>query len=98
MKAFILNLAQIIEQNAKIYVSIIVGLVGCLLLLVAEAVHVQTVVTQLATQDQQLLKQVIQPLTQKYNYARYAVMILAILWSVLEYRKTKQKMAATTQT
>lgn len=40
-KEFFLNLTRIIEANPKIYLSIIVGIAGCLMLFVAEAVHIQ---------------------------------------------------------
>lgn len=91
MKAFILNFAKVIEHNAKIYASIIVGLVACLLLLVGEAVHVQMLVESMSNQTEAAIGQAIQPLTTKYSIGRFVVMILAIVWSVSEYKKTKKK-------
>lgn len=91
MKTFILNFAKVIEHNAKIYASIIAGLVFCLILLITEAVHIQLLVDQLVKQDPALIKQAIQPLTTRYSIARYVVIILAILWSVIEYKRTKKK-------
>ena len=91
MKAFILNFAKVVEHNAKIYASIIVGLVACLLLLVGEAVHVQVLVESMTGQSHQAISQAVEPLTLRYSLSRYVVMILAIVWSVLEYKKTKKK-------
>lgn len=81
-----------IETNPKIYAGLIVGLVGCLLLLIAEAVHIQSVVTQLATQDQAVLREVIRPLTQRYDFSRYLLLIVAVAWSIYEYKATKKKL------
>ena len=92
MKMFLLNPTKIIENNAKIYASIIVGLVGCLLLLIAEAVHIQSVVTALATDNQTILKEAIRPLTQRYNISRYFLIVVALVWSIYEYKTTKRKM------
>lgn len=92
MKTFILNLTKMIETNPKIYAGLIVGLVGCLLLLIAEAVHIQSVVTQLATQDQAVLREVIHPLTQRYDFSRYLLLIVAVAWSIYEYKATKKKL------
>ena len=43
-KEFFLNLTRIIEANPKIYLSIIVGVAGCLVLFIAEAVHIQKII------------------------------------------------------
>ena len=92
MKAFILNFAKVIEQNAKIYASIIVGFVACLLLLVGEAVHVQVLVDSMLGQSHQAIVDAVEPLTLRYSLTRYALMALAIVWSISEYKKTKKKM------
>lgn len=92
MKTFVLNLTKIVESNPKIYASIIVGLVGCLILLIAEAVHIQSVVQAMATEDQSLLREVIRPLTQRYSWSRYALIIISIAWSVIEYKTSKKKL------
>ena len=91
MKAFILNFAKVIEHNAKIYASIIVGLVACLLLLVGEAVHVQVLVESMTGQNHQAIAQAVEPLTTRYSLTRYALMALAMVWSISEYKKTKKK-------
>ena len=41
MKEFFLNLTRIIEANARIYLSVIFGIALCLMIFVAEAVHIQ---------------------------------------------------------
>lgn len=92
MKTFVLNLTKIVESNPKIYASIIVGLVGCLILLIAEAVQIQSVVQAMATEDQSLLREVIRPLTQRYSWSRYALMIISIAWSIFEYKTSKKKL------
>lgn len=92
MKTFILNLTKMIETNPRIYAGIIVGLVGCLVLLIAEAVHIQSVVTRLSTEDQAMLRDVIRPLTQRYDFSRYLLLIVAIAWSIYEYKATKKKL------
>lgn len=93
MKAWVLNLSKIVESNPKIYASIIVGLVGCLILLIVEAVHVQTVVqTIIASKDKSFLKEVIPPLTQRYSIGRYVLIVIAITWSVFEYKTTQKKL------
>ena len=92
MKTFILNLTKMIEMNPRIYAEIIVGLVGCLVLLIAEAVHIQSVVTRLATEDQAMLREVIRPLTQRYDFSRYLLLIVTIAWSIYEYKATKKKL------
>lgn len=91
MKAFLLNLTTIIEHNAKIYASIIVGFVGCLLLFIAEAVHVQTLIQSLSSESKTVVKTAIEPLIQRYSLSRYFVMIAAVIWSVYEYKTTKKK-------
>ncbi|WP_228140694.1 hypothetical protein [Acinetobacter sp. TGL-Y2] len=91
MKAFLLNLTTIIEHNAKIYASIIVGIVGCLLLFIAEAVHIQTLIQSLSSESKTVVKAAIEPLIQRYSLSRYFVMIAAVIWSVYEYKTTKKK-------
>lgn len=81
-----------IETNPRIYAGILLGLVGCLLLLITEAVHIQSVVTELATKDQSILREVIRPLTQRYDFSRYGLLIVGIVWSIYEYKSTKKKL------
>ncbi|OYW67074.1 MAG: hypothetical protein B7Z24_07835, partial [Pseudomonadales bacterium 32-42-5] len=59
-KEFFLNLTRIIEANPKIYLSIIVGVAGCLVLFVAEAVHIQKIIELLNTKDQAVLRAAIE--------------------------------------
>lgn len=92
MKDFILNFTRIIEANPKIYWSIIFGIAICLGLFIAEAIHIQNLVTQLATTDQNILKQNIQPVTQIYTWARILVIVIAIFISNYQYLKTKKKL------
>jgi hypothetical protein len=61
-KEFFLNLTRVIEANPKIYLSIIVGIAGCLMLFVAEAVHIQKIIELLNTKDQVVLRAAIEPL------------------------------------
>jgi hypothetical protein len=88
----LLNLTHIIEKNPKVYASIIAGIAICLVLFVAEAVHVQKFAESLATHDQVQLRQAIQPLAQCYTWARVVVLIAAVLWSSLEFSKTKKQL------
>ena len=64
-KEFFLNLTRIIEANPKIYLSIIVGIAGCLVLFVAEAVHIQKIIELLNTKDQVVLRAAIEPIADK---------------------------------
>lgn len=92
MKIFFLNLTCIIEANAKIYLSIIFGIALCLLLYVAEAVHVQNFAASLNSNDQQMLREAIQPITERYTLTRYLVIILSVVWSSYAYISTKKKL------
>jgi hypothetical protein len=92
MKAFFLNLTRIIEANPKIYISIIVGIAGCCMLFVAEAVHVQKIVELLNTKDQAILRAAIEPISDKYTVARSVLLIFTFIWSGYEYLSTKKKL------
>lgn len=92
MKAFFLNLTRIIEVNPRIYISIIVGIVGCCILFVAEAVHVQKIVELLNTKDQALLRAAIEPIADKYTVARSLLLVFSFIWSGYEYFLTKKKL------
>lgn len=92
MKAFLLNSTTIIENNAKIYVYIIMGLVGCLILLVAEAVHVQNLVQTLQNQENVSVRAAIDPLIDRYRWSRYFILVLSVIGSVYQYKKTKKKL------
>lgn len=90
MQSFFLNLTRILENNARIYWSIIFGLFCCVALYIAEAVHVQLLVNDFNTQNQSILKAAIEPLATRYTTARWIVFILAIVWSAMEYFKSKK--------
>lgn len=90
MQEFFLNFTKIVEQNAKVYWSIILGIVSCLILFVVEAFHVQNMIAALNSTDQQVLRAAIEPVTQRYTWARAALILLSIVWANWEYRKTKQ--------
>ena len=80
MKEFFLNLTRIIEANARIYLSVIFGIALCLMIFVAEAVHIQNFAATLNTNDQQILRETIQPLTERYSLSRYIVLVLTIFY------------------
>jgi hypothetical protein len=90
MQALILNFTRILEKNPKIYASLIVGIVLSLMLFVAEAVHIQNLVESLATKDQSILRAAIEPISDRYTWARVLMLLVAILWSTFEYNKTKK--------
>ena len=92
MKAFFLNLTRILESNSKIYWSVIVGIAGCLILYIAEIVHIQNLFSQIHSQDGSVVRAVIDPIAQRYQWARFAVFGIAVLWSVLEYFKAKKRL------
>lgn len=92
MKDFFLNSTRIVEKNARIYWSIIFGLALCMMLFVAEAVHVQNLLTVLNTTDQNVMREAIEPLAQRYRYSRYVIIILAVVWSSYEFTSTKRKL------
>ncbi|OTG68867.1 hypothetical protein B9T25_03555 [Acinetobacter sp. ANC 4470] len=92
MKDFFLNLTRIIESNAKIYWAIIFGIACCLLLYIAEVVHMQSLAEMLKTGAPSISGEVFGTIARRYNLARGLVMVLFILWSVYEYKKTKKKL------
>lgn len=92
MKDFILNFTRILENNAKVYWSIIIGIVGCLALFVVEAIHVQNILAALNTKDQILMKTTIDPISQIYFWVRVAVIVVMVIWVNFEYLKTKKKL------
>ncbi len=95
MKSFFLNSTRIVEANPKVYWSIIAGVVACLVLFIAEIVHIQQIVDALNTRDQGVLGAAIEPVAQLYHWARIAIIIIIIImliWSSVEYTKTKNKL------
>ncbi|WOE30405.1 MULTISPECIES: hypothetical protein [unclassified Acinetobacter] len=92
MKDFLLNFTRIVEANPQIYWSIILSIALCLILFVIEAVHVQHILEILTTSDQTRLKQAIDPITQRYTWARIVIVIGAVIWSNYAYLETKKKL------
>ena len=90
MKDFFLNFTKILESNSKIYWSIIVGVAACLILYIAEIVHIQNLLGQLNGQESTVIRAAIDPIAQKYQWARIAFFLLAMIWSMIQYRKTKK--------
>ena len=95
MKAFFLNFTRIVETNPRIYWSIIFGLAACLAVFVAEIVHIQLVINELNTKDQNVLAEAILPLATKYKWSRIFAIILALFWSNMEYLKAKRQLRMT---
>ncbi|RKG33301.1 hypothetical protein [Acinetobacter tianfuensis] len=92
MKAFFLNLTRIVENNPRVYFAIIAGIVLCLMLFIAEAVHIQNLANGMHTADQALLREAIQPVSSRYTWSRGFVIAVMAVWSTLEYRKTKKQL------
>ena len=92
MKDFFLNLTRIIESNAKIYWAIIFGIACCLLLYIAEVVHMQSLIDVLNASDPAISGKIFSTIAQRYSLTRWLVMVLFVLWSVYEYRKTKKNL------
>ena len=92
MKAFFLNLTSIIETSPKIYISLIVGIAGCCMLFVAEAVHVQKIVELLNTKDQAVLHAAIEPISDRYSWTRWLLLLMSFIWSGYAYHTTKKKL------
>lgn len=90
MQHFFLNLTRIVEKNPRIYLSIIFGIAFCLMLFVVEAVHMQKMVEALNTQNQDQLRAVMHPITDRYFWSRIFVLFLMCIWSNYEYRKAKK--------
>ena len=95
MKDFFLNFTRIIETNPKIYWSIIVGIAACLGLFIVEAVHIQNIIADLNTHNQTVLKQTIEPLTQRYTWSRVFVIFIAIFSAHYQFVKTKKNLGLT---
>ena len=92
MKNFFLNLTRIIETNKKIYWAIIFGIACCLLLFIAEVVHMQSVAEMLKANDPSVSKEIFGVIARRYDLARWLVMGLFIVWSFYEYQSTKKKL------
>lgn len=92
MKAFFLNLTHILEKNPKIYWCVIVGFALCSVLYVVEIVHIQNLLPEMKVQDTSALRAMIDPITQRYSWARIIVMVLAVIAANIQYFKTKKSL------
>ena len=90
MKDFFLNFTKILETNSKIYWSIIVGIVTCLVLYVAEIIHIQSIYPHISSLDSTVVRTIIDAIAQRYQWARIAVILIALIASIFQYRKTKK--------
>ena len=75
MNDFLLNFTKIVESNTRIYWSILFGIAACLVLYIAEIVHIDQVIAALNTKDQQILRAAIEPITQQYKWGRIMAMV-----------------------
>lgn len=90
MKAFFINFTRILETNAKLYWSVILGIVGCLVFYVAEIIHIQNLLAHLDSNDALLQRATLEPIAQRYQWIRVILIGLAVVWAVWEYFKTKK--------
>ena len=90
MKDFFLNFTKILETNSKIYWSIIVGIVSCLVLYVAEIIHIQSIYPHISSLDSTVVRTIIDAIAQRYQWGRIAVILIALIASIFQYRKTKK--------
>ena len=90
MKDFFLNFTKILETNSKIYWSIIAGIVACLILYIAEIIHIQNLLAHLNAADTLMQRAVLAPIAQRYEWARILVICLTFIWTIWEYFKTKK--------
>ena len=92
MKDFFLNFTKILESNSKIYWSIIVGIVACLILYIIEIVHIQNLLAHTTEQDKSNIRALVDPIAQIYFWVRIILIFLALICSNVQYRKTKKKL------
>lgn len=92
MKAFFINLTRILEENSKLYWSVIAGIAGCLALYFAEIIHIQRLLTHLNPTDMSIQRTILEPIAQRYQWARILVICLAVVWANWEYFKTKKSL------
>ena len=90
MKDFFVNFTKILETNSKIYWSIIVGIVSCLVLYVAEIIHIQSIYPHISSLDSTVVRTIIDAIAQRYQWGRIAVILIALIASIFQYRKTKK--------
>ncbi|SEM21602.1 hypothetical protein [Acinetobacter sp. DSM 11652] len=94
MKDFFLNFSKIVESNSKVYWAIIAGILLCVASYIVEIFHVQNIIAAIEPDSRDQLKQVIPAITNKYTVLRAIIVVLAIAWSIKEYRKTQKLLAA----
>ncbi|RZG47531.1 hypothetical protein [Acinetobacter wuhouensis] len=92
MKTFFLNLTYILEKNPKIYWCVIMGIALCSVLYIVEVVHIQSLLPDVKVQDTSVLRATIDPIAQRYSWARLAVIIMAIIAANFQYFKTKKSL------
>lgn len=93
MKDFFLNFSKIVESNSKVYWAIIAGILLCVASYIVEIFHVQNIIAAIEPDSRDQLKQVIPATTNKYTVLRAIIVVLAIAWSIKEYRKTQKLLA-----
>lgn len=94
MKDLFLNFSKIVESNSKVYWAIIAGILLCVASYIVEIFHVQSIIAAIDPDSRDQLKQVIPAITSKYTVIRVIIVVLAIAWSIKEYRKTQKLLAA----
>ena len=72
--------------------AIIAGIALCLMLFIAEAVHIQQLAEAANSKDQVVLHEILQPIASRYTWSRILVIVVMIFWSTAEYRKTKKQL------
>lgn len=92
MTIFFLNLTKIVERNPRVYFAIIAGIALCLMLFIAEAVHIQQLAEAANSKDQAVLHEILQPVASRYTWSRILAIVVMIFWSTAEYRKTKKQL------
>ena len=90
MKDFFLNFTKILETNSKIYWSIIAGIVACLILYIAEIIHIQSVYPHISSQDPTIDRTILDSIAQRYQWVRIGAILIALIASNVQYRKTKK--------
>ena len=93
MNDFLLNFTKIVESNTRIYWSILFGIAACLVLYIAEIVHIDQVIAALNTKDQQILRAAIAPLNEQYKWARIMAMVTVVVGPVGNTVKPRKKWA-----
>ena len=80
------------ESNSKVYWSIIAGIAACLILYIIEIVHIQNIFSQVKDLESSVVRAMIDPIAQKYQWARIVLFFLAIVCAVIQYYKAKKEL------